>query len=119
MWLFIRCAILPGLLILGGLASLIYGARFHYLPVITKEAAKKNIDIPAALSQIPQPFSGAQGFGAPAQTQKQTVRSMEVVLIKISEPALIRDVTVGGVALNKSDKLERTYSGKAPSLCPT
>jgi hypothetical protein len=70
-------------------------------------------------SQIPPPFPGAQEFGGPPQFRKQTVQNTEVVTISISEPELIRDVTVGGVVLNKSHKIERTYSGKAPSLCPT
>ncbi len=119
MWAFIRRVVLPGLLLIGGLASLIYGARFHYLPVLTKETKEKTIDVPAPFSQIPPPFPGAQGFDGPPQFRKQTVKSTEEVTITVSEPAIIRDVTVGGVALNKFHELERTYSGKAPSLCPT
>jgi hypothetical protein len=119
MWAFVRRGILPGLLLIGGLVSLIYGSRFHFVPVLTKETTEKTIDVPVPPSQIPPPFPGAQEFGGPPQFRKQTVKSTELVTISVSEPALIRDVTVGGVALNKFHRIERTYSGKAPSLCPT
>ena len=37
-----------------------------------------------------------------------------------SEPALIREITVGGLRRNPSGKIERTYGeGETPSLCPT
>jgi hypothetical protein len=36
-----------------------------------------------------------------------------------SEWAIVRDVTVGGVALLPNGHLQRTYSGKPPALCPT
>jgi hypothetical protein len=36
------------------------------------------------------------------------------------EPALIREITVGGLRRNPSGKIERTYGeGETPSLCPT
>jgi len=40
--------------------------------------------------------------------------------IQESEPALIREITVGGLRRNPAGKLERTYGeGETPSLCPT
>ena len=37
-----------------------------------------------------------------------------------SEPALIREVSIGGVRRNPAGQLERTYGeGETPSLCPT
>ncbi len=35
------------------------------------------------------------------------------------EWVIVREVTVGGVTRLDSDQLKRTYSGTAPSLCPT
>jgi hypothetical protein len=119
MWAYVRRGILPVLLIIGGLVSLIYGSIFHFLPILTKETTEKTIDVPVEFSQIPPPFPDGQNFNGPPQFRKQTIKSTEEVTIRVSEPAIIRDVTVGGVALNKSHKIERTYSGKAPSLCPT
>jgi hypothetical protein len=115
----IRRAILPGILLIGGVASLKYGAMYHFVPVLTEQKTEMTIEIPVAFSQIPPPFPGPQQFDGPPQTRKQVIQRTEEITIKESEPALIRDVTVGGVAFNKLRQIKRTYSGKAPSLCPT
>ncbi len=36
-----------------------------------------------------------------------------------SEPALIKEASVGGVTRDKSGKIKQTYTGKAPEACPT
>lgn len=36
-----------------------------------------------------------------------------------SEPRLVREVTIGGLARVKSGMLKRTYTGSGPALCPT
>ena len=36
-----------------------------------------------------------------------------------AETALIREVTVGGLARDESGQIKKTYSGKAPEACPT
>ena len=36
-----------------------------------------------------------------------------------SEPALIKDVTVGGVKREESGQIKQTYTGQAPKACPT
>ena len=36
-----------------------------------------------------------------------------------SEPALVKEASVGGVARDKSGKIKQTYTGKAPEACPT
>ena len=36
-----------------------------------------------------------------------------------SEPALIKEVTVGGVTRAESGKIKQTYTGKAPAACAT
>ena len=71
MWSFIRRFILPGLFLIGGLASLIYGAKFHNLPVLTKETTEKTIEVPEPFSQISPPFPGAQGFARAAANPKK------------------------------------------------
>lgn len=115
----IRRAILPALLLIGGLASLIYGAKFHYVPVLVERKSEATVDVPESFPQVPPSFPGAQPFGEPPQFRKQIVQQTVEVAITESEPALVREVSVGGVALNSFHKLKRTYSGKAPSLCPT
>jgi len=39
--------------------------------------------------------------------------------IATSEPALIKEVSVGGVKRDESGKIKQTYTGKAPEACPT
>jgi hypothetical protein len=36
-----------------------------------------------------------------------------------AEPAMIREVTVGGLKRDASGQLKKTYSGQAPKACPT
>jgi hypothetical protein len=36
-----------------------------------------------------------------------------------SEPALIQEVTVGGVKRDESGTIKQTYTGEAPKACPT
>ena len=36
-----------------------------------------------------------------------------------SEPALIKEASVGGVTRDESGKIKQTYTGKAPEACPT
>jgi len=41
------------------------------------------------------------------------------VSITKSEPALVKEASVGGVARDKSGKVKQTYTGEAPQACPT
>jgi len=36
-----------------------------------------------------------------------------------SEPALIKDASVGGVTRDESGRIKQTYTGQAPAACPT
>ena len=36
-----------------------------------------------------------------------------------SEPALIKDASVGGLTRDESGKIKQTYTGKPPKACPT
>ena len=36
-----------------------------------------------------------------------------------SEPALIKEVSIGGVTRDSSGSLKQTYTGKPPQACPT
>jgi hypothetical protein len=48
----------------------------------------------------------------PQQRDDFTVRTA-------SEPALIKEVSIGGVTRDASGELRQTYTGKAPQACPT
>lgn len=41
------------------------------------------------------------------------------VTVAKSEPALIKEASVGGVARDKSGKIKQTYTGESPKACPT
>ena len=41
------------------------------------------------------------------------------VSITRSEPALVKEASVGGVARDKSGEVKQTYTGEAPEECPT
>ena len=124
MWAIVRRAILPALLVIGGVASLIYGAIFHSAPVLEERETKTTIEIPMGFpSEAPlgDAFSpGDTPFGGPPPFVKQAVTRIDLVTLVESEPALMREVSVGGVVLLASGELKRTYSGtKGPSLCPS
>ncbi len=114
----IRRIVLPALLLVGGLASLIY-ARFHVIPVLSEEKTQTTIEIPMAMPR----GSAAAGVHAvrPAAAVSQASRGETSIgrNQSDSEPSITREVSIGGVALDESGEIKRTYSGKAPSLCPT
>jgi hypothetical protein len=117
MWNVVKRGLLPGLLMILGLASLIYGSRFHNEPVLTESTSEQTIEVP---DMSVQTFPDGRGFTSPPPMRKQTVQKTEEVTIYLPEPAIVKDVSVGGLVLAaKSGQLKRTYSGKAPSLCPT
>ncbi|MBN1908724.1 MAG: hypothetical protein JW818_03210 [Pirellulales bacterium] len=63
------------------------------------------------------PPGGAGAFGAPPQ--KQTVTQVISVKKIDTEMTVLRDTTIGGVAMLETGELMRTYTGTPPSLCPT
>lgn len=119
MLLVFRRAVLPALVLLSGLAFLVFGSRFHNLPVLAEEKTEVTIEVPVPMTPDNMAFPGGQDFQAPPQFRKQTVKNTKIITINEFEPMLIHEVTIGGVVLDKSNDLKRTYSGKAPSLCPT
>jgi hypothetical protein len=120
MWSIIRRAILPVLLLIGGLASIIYGTIFHSALVQMEEETKTTIEVPSQSVPLGEALPrGEAPFGGRPQFVKKTVTRIDTVSIVESEPVLTREVTVGGVVRLDSGELKRTYSGKGPALCPT
>jgi hypothetical protein len=72
-----------------------------------------------------QPGNPENPFESPSVSPMLPATRFEKVTEKFlaarAEPewVIVREVTVGGVTRLDSDQLKRTYSGKAPSLCPT
>ena len=149
MWKSVLRALLPIAVFLGALGLLIYGMRFHFVPVSQEEEIEVSIAPPTPF--VPPPIPGQPGEGPvfvdPFQRALppflQTIKTKVIVTENESEPTLIREVTFGGVALltlqpdnevarevtfggvwnwsarRTSGSLMRTYSGQPPSLCPT
>jgi hypothetical protein len=123
-------ALLPAMLVAAGIAAVVYGARFHQAPVIEEQEREFTIKIPLpggaflppADSPMPDPVAQAGGDqdsqgGEEFITRK--IKKMVAVSGDNGEPRLIRDLSVGGIVRLDSGELKRTYSGEAPSLCPS
>ena len=128
MWAIVKRASVPMVLLLGGVGSLIYGARYHSVTVV--EEHEETITIPHPLG--PPPFmeeSLPPGVEPPPFIMEPPpfLEGPPPIVEKITtevpkderEPTLIREITFGGVTLLASGVLKRTYSGEPPSLCPT
>jgi hypothetical protein len=117
----IRRAILPALLLIGGLASLIYGAMFHSLRLVEEHESETTIEVPAEFAPPPGgelPPGGAP-FGEPLPFVKKTVKRVELVAVMESEPAVIRDASVGRIEVLDSGELKRNQRDEGPALCPS
>jgi len=135
MWKPILRALLPMVLFAGAVGLLIYGTRFHFVPVSHQEEIEVSIAPPTPFAPPPipgQPPFGQPPFGQPGEGPPfvgpfqgalppflQTIKAKVVVTENESEPTLVREVTFGGVARLSSGSLMRTYTGQPPSLCPT
>jgi hypothetical protein len=144
----IRRAILPSLLLVGGVGMVVYGFNSRHLPVweeaLVKEEVteEREIEVPIEVPGLPGPDGfppdGMPGMlpppAPPPVKQKvlvQVTRDRETERV-VEEPeyALVREITFGGVVLVAPDKLMRTYRraeagwdeadvAPPPSLCPT
>ena len=95
-----RSILAPALLILAGLAMLIYGIAFSSVTILTEketEAGKTSVQT-APDDESPS-----------GQTEN----------IQLSEPDITRDVTVGGLVRLSTGVIKRTYTGEPESFCPT
>jgi hypothetical protein len=147
------------LLMLAGIASLVYGLLFHAVAVEEEKQREISIAVPTLPGMEQPPFErrgnveaqppaaepGA-GDGDPFRTPPpdgspqgdaenpfasrpmppglpgmKLVKDVEKYVEVGQEPewVIVREVTVGGVVRLANGQLKRTYSGKAPSLCPT
>ena len=60
------------------------------------------------------------GYGAFVHSTNVAAQQQDqAVTVAKSEPALIKEVTVGGVTREESGRIKQTYTGEAPKACPT
>jgi hypothetical protein len=104
--------VMAGALILLGAGAIVYAAAFHFIPVQT-EAPK------AADSQQPEVAAPGPGTETLSPAASPGAEAAQVRAILEPEPALVKEVSVGGVTLTPSGAIKRTYSAQAPSQCPT
>ena len=119
----IQRIIAPIILLAGGLACLVYGAAVHQAPVTHEEQLP--VPMPPPPPFLPDGPFGLDGpgngsfmppeLGSAPFLEKPT----QIVSEAFREARLVRETTVGGVTRLVSGELRRTYTGDAPSLCPT
>lgn len=126
----IRRAIVPVALLIAGAVALVEGFCYHTIPAVIEKETTKKIDV--SLPGPPMDGPPAEGgpsfrpgppFGRP-NVIKQTVTEIEFIPLILSEPAVTRDVTVGGLVRiasgDHAGEIKRTYSGdEGPATCPT
>ena len=99
------------LLILMGAAAIVYAVTGHGITVLVPPAETAES---SAEGETP-----GLAVEPPSPAPPQVVGAEEPAALVESEPALVREVTVGGVKRLASGDIQRTYSGQAPSQCPT
>jgi hypothetical protein len=134
-------AIIPLLLVLGGVVSVYYGVQHNSQEVVEEQQIEIDLAPPMPPGPMVPPeaqpgFPGAPPFEQPPPFGDQPpfmeppplpgaapfpMKVTETVLVtkEDSELKLIREVTFGGVVLLATGQLRRTYSGAPPLLCPT
>ena len=123
-----RYRALPIVLVLAGLGQLIYAVGYHTTPVLTE----KEVEQPGPSHEDPMPPSDPGPDGLPPglvqpdfpdepPVDAPAPESPEKTVVTVAEAELriIQEVTVGGLTRLASGELKRTYSGRAPSRCPT
>ncbi len=96
-WVFNKRLIFSLLLVPAAVAALVYGIIFNSITILTQTTDEVKEDSPDVTAQ----------------------HVAEWLDLDLQEPAVIRDVTVGGLVRLDSGAIKRTYSGKPPSACPT
>jgi hypothetical protein len=113
-------AIVPMLLLVGGIAALVFGAKYHAVEVYEEKEITEKLP-PEMMSPFPGDprgpgFPGQPGFrgrfSPPPPIKHKVLEPFEQ-----HEPTLVRDATVGNIERLSDGYLKR--SSKLPALCPT
>ncbi len=115
------------LVVVAGVSCVVYAAAFHAVTVTTeKEVEAPPPPLPTMPERLPWEspggmpgMAGADPWATPVVPEPPPAITVEFVPIELREPAVVKDVTVGGLARTGSGGIRRTYSGKAPAACPT
>jgi hypothetical protein len=138
LWAIVQRALVPIVLVGAGIALVVYGAAYHTVEVAEEQEIEIEVEPPMPFGpEFPgddPELGGPPGFGPPGLEPPELAppfpivqpppdfakRQVKVLVTEVErEPVVIREVTIGGLVLLEPGTLERTYSGKPPSLCPT
>ena len=113
---------MPVVLVVLGAAAIVYGAVFHVLPVLPAPATPSEPTVAPAPEPSAAPslnaFLGLPGSVAAPKVREPVAKEAPAPIME-SEPALVREVSVGGVTLSEAGDIRRTYSEAPPAQCPT
>lgn len=129
-------AAIPLVLLGGGIASLFYGVAYHSAIVLVEHEIEVDHAPPPGLEAHGGAGFEPPGFGPPGEgfddpwmggpppwmappPELLKIKQTIVVNEEVTESALIREITFGGVTRLSSGGLWRTYTGAPPLLCPT
>jgi len=113
-----RTFVLPLILVVIGVAFVIYAVLFNARTVFGLPPAAGTEEISSAIvsgistAPVVTPSPSTTSALTPAAAP-----STDSVLM--SEPAMVLEVTVGGLTLAASGEIRRTYVGAPPAACPT
>ncbi len=89
----------------------------YFMDVVFTMAKKTRIFIFCLLIVVGTVLLGYGAFMHSADVLPQ--KEDDSAVMAKSEPALIKEASVGGVTLDESGKIKQTYTGKAPEECAT
>jgi hypothetical protein len=129
-WTIVVRAALPALLLVGGIASVVYGVVRHTAVVAQEQEIEIDVAPPPGFGPpgvpgfLPGGGPGDPSLGGPPvwmgpPPEMRKVKQKVLLSETTSELTLIREVTFGGVTRLDTGVLWRTYTGAPPSLCPT
>jgi hypothetical protein len=117
-------AVFGALLFAGGVAGIVYAAHCHTIDVVEVQEEEVFLSADSPFGPEP-PFAAPPLFGPPLPLEDpfagkiKAIKTTEILHLE-SEPKVVLEVTVGGVVLADSGRIERTYTGEeGPALCPT
>jgi hypothetical protein len=118
----VQRVVFPVAAVLAGIAAIVYGTMCHRAPVAQQEMEEQEQEEEVSETiQVPVPGAPGGFITQSVKAWQPVKRQVEVTKIQqVPEPAIIREITVGGIAWGPAG-LRRTYSldEPPPSLCPT
>jgi len=121
----ITVKVAPYLALAAGAGMLLFALAFHRLPVIVpaQEAPSEPgfgppIEAPPGII-LPDGPPGGFALAPPPEEDLDEIEVRRPTVVISTENEIIRETTRGGVTLNESGEVQRTYADQPPQVCPT